>query len=342
MEIDVNWDRVESVLGALTAAFEAGAYPYYLDSVRVPHDHRHLPRNLKLGGLEHAQFLWALCYYMRGGIRSVDAARMLAKLYEDHPSVFNFHLAAKMDPAFFNLLLDLYIGYKHGEIAELWVENAQRMVERWDGDPRLIFEGVTTYEVSLQRVMNDNRGGGFIGFREKMVSMILYYLMDEDLIRYFVFPPPTDFHLLRIMLATDMVTLDGIPADGNLLNEELKAVARSVFFDYAQRHGENPLRLCDAVWLLSGALCKSQQGNIVLEPNGRQHRDGRHTVLVPMAVEVTNRGQQRTYHRTCGSCVIQRDCRWNIPSKYYYVWGALLRSLREVFPDPEQPALFSY
>lgn len=76
--IEVDHDRVDEVIGTILAAYEAGGFPYNQDTVRLPHDPRHMPETLERGGREHALFLWASCYYMRGGIKSVDAFRSLS------------------------------------------------------------------------------------------------------------------------------------------------------------------------------------------------------------------------------------------------------------------------
>ncbi len=67
LRIVVDDEQVHEVLSTLTHAYRENLFPYNLDSVRLPHDPRHMPNNLERGGKDHAMFLWNVCYYMRGG-----------------------------------------------------------------------------------------------------------------------------------------------------------------------------------------------------------------------------------------------------------------------------------
>jgi len=215
------------------------------------------------------------------------------------------------------------------------------MVERWDGDPRKIFAGVSDYDEAIGRIQNDNRGGGFKGFQHKMTSMIIYYLLDDKLIGDFDnFPIPIDMHVMRVSIANEMIKFHGVDEGVNLFRPETTAALRDLYTDYAERHGVSPIDVCDAVWLYSEALCGYQPGNITLEPNGRDARDGRSTLLVPLEHAPLDDAQRKAYERTCGRCAIRSTCKWNIPGKVYYVAGELVRrGRRQDYPEI-QPKLF--
>jgi len=340
-EILVDTARVSTVLGRLVCAFENNEFPYNLDSTRVPQDHRHMPETLELGTREHAMFLWTVCYYMRGGIKSNDAVIRLASMYDARPELFVAKTAKDTNPSDIAAELSANgLGFQQ-TVSNAWVTNAERLYELYDGDPRKIFEGVDSYERSLELIKNQGKKGGFVGFQEKMVSMIIYYLADEGLIEEFEFPLPVDIHVLRVSIANELVRFKGYDDDENVFSSELLRVVRELYLDYAREHDVNMLRLCDAVWLLSQSICGVQPGNITLEPEGRKSRNGRSTKLVPLPININNEDQRIAYQHSCGQCPVQETCAWNVPGKIYYVQGELKRRGRRVqFPTPSQEVLF--
>jgi hypothetical protein len=340
VEITVDWPRVEAVLGNLLQAYRDRVYPY--NWARVPQDPEHLPLSLPRGGIEEAEFFWAANYYMRGGMKSNDAMVMLGVLRDDHPEIFNFEAASELDEAWLASLLRRYrLSYRYGQIAHFWVENARRMTERWNGDPRKIFAGVTEYEECLVRVQNNHRGGGFLGFQEKMVSMVMYYYMYQGLTEFFVFPLPVDLHVLRVTISHQMITFRDLPSDGNMYSDATLRVMREMYVEYSRQHDISPLEVCNAVWLLSMALCGTTPGNVTLEPDGRGKRRGRSTRLVPLEINPDDERQRWAYKKSCGSCPSSAWCVSYVPSKYYYVGGVLIvRGERIALPEPSQFALF--
>ncbi len=334
--ITVDQERVDYVLGKLVTAHAANEYPYSLETTRVPQDHRHLPESLEIGSVDHAMFLWTSCYYMRGGIKSVDAFKRLSNMYGAVPELFVPAETRGVAAEHIAELLKAHgLGFQ-STVSKAWVENARRLDDKWSGNPINIYHDVSDYEAAVERIKN-TRGKGFIGFQEKMVSMITYYLMDESLIDEFQFPLPVDLHVMRITIANELLKFDGYQEDENLLSSETLAVVRQLYFDYAVRNNVSTLRLCDAVWLLSEALCGKQPGNITLEPNGRENRRGRTTLLLPLPIKPSSQAQREQYHKSCGSCPIESSCAWNIPGKNYYVSGEVVRRGRRMkLPLPDQ------
>lgn len=343
----INTERAYAVLDTLMEAHNNNMPPYNLDRVRVPHDPRHMPETLEFGGAEHAMFLFNVCYYMRGGIKSNDAVKRMAKVYDEWPELFDCETAQFFDVDTIAQILSAHgLGFQRA-VAKQWIENSRRMLERFDGDPRNIFDGVTTYEQSQERIQNDSKGNGFLGFQEKMTSMIIYYLMDEELIESFNFPIPIDLHVLRVSIANEMITFGDVPFGTNLFTKETLATLRHLYLTYAEERGINPLRLCDAVWMLSESSCGRHPGNTTVEPLGRSTRNGRSTYLIPKIVNTDDPSQRKAYEESCHVCPIEDTCEYNIPGAPYYVGGNLIiRGRRVRFPLPvarpqeEQPKLF--
>lgn len=327
-DVIVNHDQVDLVLDTLMEAYDNERYPYYMDKVRVPQDERHMPPSLERGSTDHAMFLWNVCYYMRGGTKSTFAVQQMAELYEDRPDLFNCsNIIATPQEEIKTELKAHKLGFQE-TVSKSWIENAQRMLEHYDGDPRNIFTGLSDaeepYEALVSRIKNNNKGGGFIGFREKMTSMIAYYLMDEELVEPFNFPIPVDLHVMRVSVANGLVSFPGLEFPADVYSEKLLETLRGIYFDYAKRRGVNPLHLCNAVWLLSEALCGTAPGNRVLEPNGRDKREGRLTKLIPEPIDLSSPAQQERYNRTCARCPIEKTCDLNIHGgAMYYALGQL-------------------
>lgn len=333
--IELHKDQAEEVLGALLVAYQENQPPYDQDRVRLPHDPRHMPRTLERGTTDHAMFLFNVCYYMRGGIKSNDAVKRMSRVYDEWPELFDSETASRFDPALLAEILKSHgLGFQE-TVAGQWIENARRMVERFDGDPRNIFEDVSTYEQSQVLVQNDGKGNGFLGFQEKMTSMIIYYLMDEELIKPFNFPIPVDLHVMRVSIANELITFPNAPFGTNLYTKETIAALRTLYLEYAAEHDVNPLRLCDAVWMLSESSCGRHPGNTTLEPLGRDQRNGRSTYMVPGVVDTADPTQQAAYESACRVCPIEESCMYNIPGTQYYVGGNIIvRGRRVRFPLP--------
>ncbi len=329
----VHYEHAYEVLDTLMAAYNANEYPYSLDRVKVPHHPDHMPTTLERGSVDHAVFLFKTCYYMRGGTKSTDAVKALASIYDEHPEFFNCEFAKDLEPELITeALTKRGMGFQK-TVAAQWIENARRLHERYDGDPRNIFKGVSTYEHSQELIQNNGKGEGFIGFKEKMTSMIIYYLMDDELIDEFVFPIPVDVHVMRVSVANEMITFGDTPHGTNLYTPEALGPLRKLYYDYAVDRNVDPRPLCSAVWLLSEALCGKSPGNITIEPRGRANRTGRSTYLVPNEVNPEDHRQQKAYMKTCGSCALENTCELNIPGAQYYIAGSLMiRGKRIRFP----------
>lgn len=352
----VDQERVDEVLDTLMEAFNNDEYPYDQPWVMVPHETQNMPETLKRNTTDHANFFFNVCYYMRGGIKSVDAVKRMGKVYDKHPHLFDnkylverikydswdeYDNTEKLTEEIVAALSEAGLGFQL-TTAKAWVENAQRLVANYDGDARNIFKDVSDYDACVDRIVNDGNGKGFVGFRYKMASMLAYFLMDEELVDPFAFPIPIDVHVMRVSIANEMIKFPDAPHGTNLFNEQTTAALRDVYYDYAVRKGVNPLRLCDAVWLLSGAICSKTPGNRTYEPIHRKFRRGRSTVLLPEIIKPDDLRQQRDFARSCGMCPVKATCTKNMPITPYYVSGALIiRGEKQELPaPPTQGSLF--
>jgi len=294
MKIDVHMDRVGLVLDPLMRAYRARVFPYNHPRAQVTLHDDNLPKNLRRGGLEDACYRFFACGYMRGPAKSNTMVRALSRLYDDWPELFRMYRAATVDPGWLQVLLeDEYnLGFLAAPVARNWVENAQRMMARYGGDPRNIYHGVSTYEQALERIRNDKKGGGFLDFQEKMTSMLSYFLLEAKLIAPFPFPIMVDFHAVRLAVQFEFITFpEYAPGSTIALSDELLGTLRQMFFDYMAKRNEDPVQLSNAVWLLSSMLCSAAPGDVVLDVEG----------CFPHKLS-------KLYERTCGSCPVQRWC----------------------------------
>lgn len=334
-----HFDRLDETVETLLEARERNEFPYRLDSAMLPQDERNMPPELPRGGREHANFLWATCYYMRGGIKSTTAFKSLSKVYAEDPDLFDPFSAQHDEPErIVKLLQDHGLSFSAEKfIGRAWVENARRMAEHFDGDPRKLFEGTTRYDEILARIKNNHKGKGFLGFKEKMTSMIAYYLMEAEIIPYFDFPLPVDLHVLRVSASNEIITFENLPDNGNILSDQTLAMLRNMYHDFSVTHGIKQLDVCNAVWSLSSAICSVQPGNIMLEPDRKEGRQGRNTHIVSNAIDEKNMKQIKQYKRSCALCPIERTCEHNMPSKNYYVKGQAFLSPRIRFVKVDEP-----
>ena len=338
MRVIVDRERARTLFDTLVAAFEARAYPYALKDAQVPH----IPENLPRGGFRdecsRAGYFFALCYYMRGGIRSDYAAKRLSRVYDLEPRIFLPEAGSKTPVEFLQWILKgVGLGYNLKKISQLWIENSERVVDFLGGDFRNIFKDVESNEAAGERIKNKESARrrapgsypGFLGFQEKMVSMLIYFFMDAGFIDPWHFPVPVDFHVLRVFFAHEVLRVEEYD-NRNFYKPEVLAAARELTKSYAREHDLDPLRLSEVFWCLSRSICERHPGNT---SSGGRIRRGRKTILTPGVVD-WRFSQQRAYHSACASCPVEGTCNWNIPSSPYYIQGKLVvRGRRERSPQ---------
>ncbi len=334
MALKVDHERARTVFDRLVAAYSRREYPFNQPEAALPQAEENLPRGIVLRSRQHALFLFALCYWMRGGVESGTAARQLSRLYEGLPWIFLPESARILDRGLLAACFsEVGLGFNARQIAALWKMNLETLASRWGGDPRNLFKGISTYEEACARIQRKGTNG-FGGFQEKMVSMITYFYMDAGIVDPWNFPIPVDFHCLRQVFAHEIVVAERSDATQNgFYTKPVLAAVRALLHGHCVRHGVDPLILCNAVWLYSGLMCNQHPGNISIVP---KERNGRSTKIVP--VPRWTAAQTRAFDRTCRICVVRDTCHWCVPSAPYYIGGRIeLRSMRD---EPPQQSLF--
>lgn len=315
----VDAEKLELLLNRLMAAFDIRRYPFDRPWAQPPQIPENMPKNLKLGSSEHALFLFCLCYYMRGLINSETAIKLLAKVYENKPEMFIPEKAIEKDPKeIAELLQTVGLGVRSEEIGRFWVENFKMLIRHWGGSPVKLFEGVETYEEACERITNkkikknrlEKKYAGFFGFQEKMASMLIYFLLDAGFIDPFHFPPPVDFHVLRIMFSHEIFILEG---ENGSDYKKITDCVRELLSDYIRKCNANLLKMCEGMWIISRMLCERHPGN----SSKIGKRKDRKTEIKAIPV-IWNKSQRNSYFLSCGSCPIEKTCRYNIPSADYY------------------------
>jgi hypothetical protein len=184
-----------------------------------------------------------------------------------------------------------------------------------------VFGDLSSYEEAVRRIML-NGANGFLGFGYKMVSMILYFLVERRLIKRFPYPPPVDFHLQRVPTETEILfRTDGserIAYGGEF--EILEATLRDFYLRYIVDNNLDGNRFTDSLWILSRTSCKKNPGNKSYEPHGRQ---GRGTVIVPHIPNWDDPVDVGKFNISCRICPVRNLCTKNVPSKPRYVSGIL-------------------
>ena len=338
----INYQRTKTVFDMILVAYNERRYPFNLPEAKLPQREENMPKTLKFGSREHALFFFHACYYMRGGIKSDIALFNLSRVYDAYSFIF-------LPETFKNLnednlesyarsvreKLDRFdLGYNSKETARIWSLNAKKLYDFWDSNPLNLIKGVKNYNEACARIKNggfslENRNG-FLGFREKMVSMLLYFYLDADLIDPFHFPIPIDFHVMRIMVSHELIYVEGEKGSKeNLLSERFLKKIRETVIKYSKQEGINPINLCSALWTFSRILCSKQPGN--RSEIGRYK--ARNTQVKEKVINWTS-ADVSLYEARCGLCLVSDTCLYNIPSANYYRRGELLiRSAREESPQ---------
>jgi hypothetical protein len=331
MEISINYRRAEEVLGTILRNYQEKRFPFTMPNAHLPQIPENMPKTLARGSRDHANFLFCLCYYMRGGMESDRACRLLGKLYDIHPHIFQPEISQAYQPSELeSILFEAGLKCKGKDAARFWPENARRLHQLYNNHPALIFSNIASWEEAVGRIKNHkdpkNPDHGFLGFQEKMVSMLTYYLMDAGFVDRFNFPVPVDIHVCRICISHGLITATGLGPDEDHYKKPVLDKIREMFMWHYATFGSDPLQFTDAVWIWSRTMCKNHPGN---NSTVGKNRQGRKTEVTPENVVWSPR-QTRSYLRYCANCDIRESCGWNIASADYYVGGKIVkRSPRE-------------
>lgn len=328
----LNHKRAEAVFGLMYARYLARMPPYNTLNEDLP---QNLVREeVRADPLLLARFLFFACLYMRGTIKSNLAFRVLGELQRQDPWLFTEELLLFPDPKRVSSILLANLAWKAEEIGRSWVHNAEELARHWHGDPRNIFAGVTTKQTLYRRIMGrkyDPKGKyiGFMGFQEKMTSMLAYFLEATKLIDSTPLSAPIDFHHLRLYLSTEMIECD----QSAVRYEQVKFHGIRLA-EYLQRTFDiSAVEYGDVMWIWSLRLCSRSPQNKTTERTDETGRIERVSVPVTWTA-----GERESHKRSCGSCMIADHCQHAIPAGEYYVNGKLKKIPRM---SPPQGLLFS-
>lgn len=338
----IDYIRAEEVFGMMVGPYRNREHPFI-------NYERDLPQNMVLpevraDPLRFARHLFFACHYMRGTMISSLAFKLLNDMQLSDPWLFEPEAVAHEDLEVLEEVLGRYVPWQKKQISELWRANARVLLQEWKGDPRRIFRGVKTKEELYRRVMGakyreyeqvdgkrkliKNPYQGFGGFREKMTSMLAYFLAATKLVPLSKVSAPVDFHHLRIYLATNMIV-----TDRELVRyEDINQLGIRLAEWLQKRFGLNQVEYGDIVWLWSLRSCRASPHNasekVVLE--------GRRRVKQVIPVTWTP-AQQAKWMKTCGLCAIASKCDHGVPPGPYYTTGKLTRVPKT---QPPQASLF--
>lgn len=353
MEASVDTRRAKLVFKRLLHALRSRQYPY--NTAQLPQ--HQIPDEIRRDPLRHSQFIFYVCHFMRGAIQSDMAIKQLVALWRKEPGLFEPEKVADMSEEHIRASLFLALNYHLDEIAAFWLKNSQSLMRRWRGDPRLIFKSASCGESARRLITNKKIKGekpnneifehewGFEGFQGKMASMLAYFLMDAKLIEPMALAPAVDFHLLRVMLATQIITVDDDRRKRGFRYDQVYPYGVSLLEEYCKKSGTSSVEIGDALWIISWGLCSIAPGNGSVgrgqkNPNGKKVLPGR------LRVDPHNSEHLERYETSCHRCPVQHLCKWNVPSGPYYEVGNFmldermkLKSRPTLFPTlPDHPA----
>lgn len=327
MSVRINRRLAYRVFDRLMTAFRRKSYPFSLPEAKPPQE-GNTPKRFP-SRRHHALYLFHACYYMRGTIRSDGAMTSLCALYLKRPDLFLPEHARHLKATeLARILREAGLGYLTRQISRGWIRNAERLHRLHRGNPLRIFTGVDTYEEACYRIQNKGRRG-FFGFQEKMVSMLIYFLVDGKLIEDFHFPPPVDFHALRIMFAHEIAVPDSYDVPIN--HRVWLADFRRLLFTYCLKRRVRPNDFCEATWLLSRILCVQHPGNTAWEDGPRAGR----STPIRLNIYEWNEAERSDYQFSCQQCPIQLSCKRLVPAKFYYIAGDIHASRRRDRPPED-------
>lgn len=342
MTVHIDWSRVETVCGRLLAASDNRAYPYQ-ELWALPQTF--IPQVIKEDSRVHACFLFCVCHYMRGTIKSDHAVKQLVRLWKKHPEYFDpEYVREHVGLDTLEEALGSVIAYKKKEMAFFWKDNLTRLAEEWGSDPRNLFAGNMTSALMYERIrgrkltkreqeLTGTERIGFWGFQKKMASMLAYFLMDAGLVAPFTASPPVDFHLIRVMLATGMLAPQGRENGSDYRYEHLESLGVKVLETYARKHQVNMVTLGNALWMLSVVICSMAPGT--RSTAVARGADGKKVYPVPVPVDWNRTSDVALYLTSCARCPVEELCSFNVYAGPYYQQGALLYLPRERNPHVE-------
>lgn len=319
----------------LLERWEAKKFPYDQPRALIPQTI--IPNHIRNGNDKEAIYFFymIICIWMRGGIESLQAFKAVIKMRLEHPELFDPYEVQYWKPEDLQPIVKRYIGWDSKNASRFWIENAKRVMRQWDGKPSEMFKDLYDFDEAVRRIKNKStlskkkkteadaiygNGLGFMGYKEKMVAMLLYFIDWEGLLpKRFPYPTPADFHNFRLGLAHRIIVLDPQPV--NLRNHELiSAPWRDLTLQYLKDRKADPVKLADAIWLFSLEAC----GNSPLTDWHERVDKRGHGMFSAKelphskAPDFRAPGVRQRLLRTCLACPLLDTCELAIPAGPYY------------------------
>ena len=327
----VDKKRAKLVFERLLKALRANRYPYNVASL----PQQQIPEDIRKDPLDHAVFLFYVCHLMRGAIQSDMAIRQLVVLRRHTPAFFQPELVSTWDRDRIKNTLVSAIDYHGDEVARFWQVNSKALWERWQGDPRLIFRSTGCADslrlaITNKKIKGDkpqdlfDHNWGFEGFQGKMASMLAYFLMEAGLIGPFPIAPAVDFHLLRVMLSTEVLKLPKELRIKGVRYDQMYPLGVKVLEQYCKETGVSTVEIGDALWAHSTTACRAAPGNTSLDRTGERDENGKKKIPRQLRVRQDNPEHVSQYEQSCHRCPVQDLCNWNVPAGPYYEVGKFM------------------
>ena len=154
MEVTVHHKLAFELLDTILPRWRAEPklYPYNRKDAVIPQ--RVIPKDLRKDTYALGCFYFYTCIYMRGGIESLQAFNALIRMWRAYPDLFDPVRAHVMKMEDVQTILKKFIGWDSKAAATNWVENSQRLVEDWNGNPLNLIKGLRSYNEACRRMRN--------------------------------------------------------------------------------------------------------------------------------------------------------------------------------------------
>lgn len=339
MDVRVH-DRVAfPALDIIVEAWLEKSFPYNNTKAVVPQ--RLIPQELVADKRALANFLFAVCYYMKGRITSEAAFKGMLKIWRKHPEMFEPSIVSFWSTDEIEGILAEFINRDIVQTAKAWKENARRLVDVWGGEAFNITKGLKSHKEAMRRIKNkrtkrdlkralraNGTGEGFEGFQDKMVSMLIYFFDWFGLLEVrFLYPAPADFHNLRLGFATGSITVFPVP-ERLRYSTKLAALWGVMLMRYMKQRNYDPIDVADALWLFSALMCgRSPLTTLITakewKPTERhlfnnKHVRGKLMISHPDFMSKNSRGFVDALGKTCLRCPFFPGCKYTIPAGPYY------------------------
>jgi hypothetical protein len=310
-------------------------------------------------------FLFFTAMLMRWGVNSEPVYKAALALHKHYPKMFEPCIVknwqtAEIIKAFENVSKIMHNGNSRGkhkagvlglhieEHAENWVYNAKILDEQWGGEAKNIFWGVTDFEEAWRRVNRKfNKEAGFKGMAMKIFSLFMQWGKGKGYLKDIPCPIPVDYHSMRVLWATDAISLREYTKPFDPKEKYPKQVAGKMairLYDrqtdqvalfthkLMKKHGFTHEVISPTIWLLSAILCAKNLQNSTRGGKGNKKKDTEIRFFEAKDLKKHPELWPPKYKDPCINCPVEDLCKWAIPSTMYYhmSWGILMRLDRRI------------